>query len=338
MACNCDPCVSSETNTPECESLSSQIQNFTTQFFGEVIKTEVDGAIQWSLPCSLDVGLENNPRGADEGLACYFLRLFQDGIIGLTGPQGVAGANGADGRNAYTVTLGSFGQPSLALPNVTVSTSYNPAILPGMYVFISTSGWYLVTNTDISGTLWLTLTRSLIGAPGLILAGKLVVPSGYPGVSVTGATGPQGPAGPQGDAGESFTATNGMYFESAGTNYKLQVTYASVDFVNSSARLLLPDAGIYLINVTVDLLGLVGVAVTDEVFFHLRDNNAAVVLDASEHAVSRMVQDKLDQVVFSVIYTSPGVNHTITLRGKCTSADVVEVVSTRTTLNYVRLA
>jgi hypothetical protein len=68
--------------------LPSQIQNFTQQFFGDVVKTEVDGQVIWSLPCDLDIGLPNNQRGAGEGLACYFLRLSEEGIIGLTGPQG----------------------------------------------------------------------------------------------------------------------------------------------------------------------------------------------------------------------------------------------------------
>src|SRR6185436_11523721 len=126
---NCeDPCHRSTTNTAACESLPSQISNFTTQFFGVVTKTEVDGAVVWSLPCSLDVGLPANPRGSGEGLACYFLRLFADGIIGLTGPKGDSGTPGTDGRNAYTVTLHSFTQPTSGNPNIQVSTAFNPAV------------------------------------------------------------------------------------------------------------------------------------------------------------------------------------------------------------------
>lgn len=338
MACSdCSPCADSETNTAACESLSSQINNFVTAFFGAVIKTEVDGAVEWSLPCSLDVGLENNPRGVDEGLACYFLRLFQDGIIGATGPQGAAGDNGDDGNNAYTVTTASFAQPSLALPNIQITTAYNPAILPGMYVFIATSGWYLVTNTDTSGTLWLTLTRPLGGAPFTIIAGKLVVPSGYPGASITGPQGPVGAQGPQGTAGESFTETNGMYFASVGTDYNLQISYAAVDFVNSSARVLLPDPGTYLITVSADLVGLTGVATSDEVFLRLRNNTTLSTLDGSEHAASRLADGELRCVSFQVIHTIAGANEQITLQGKCTTADKIAVVALRTTMTYVRL-
>src|SRR5258706_4602955 len=97
--CCGSPCAITAANTAACETLPSQIENFTLQFFGTVFKTEVDGIVTWSLPCSLDVGLPNNPRGVDEGLACYFLRLFNDGIVGLTGPQGAAGTAGTNGTN-----------------------------------------------------------------------------------------------------------------------------------------------------------------------------------------------------------------------------------------------
>jgi len=82
----CDnPCRRGPRNSARCESLPSQIENFTTQFFGTVVKTEINGVVTWSLPCQLDVGLPGNPRGVDEGLACYFLRLFSDGLGGLKG-------------------------------------------------------------------------------------------------------------------------------------------------------------------------------------------------------------------------------------------------------------
>lgn len=146
MSCNTNPCRTHQHNTAACESLPSQISNFTAQFFGEVVKTEIDGAVAWSLPCGLETGLPNNPRGSGEGLACYFLRLFEEGIIGLTGPAGIQGTPGCNGFNAYTVTLLSFQQPTLAFPGVQVLTAFNPGILEGSYVFIATSGLYLVNN------------------------------------------------------------------------------------------------------------------------------------------------------------------------------------------------
>lgn len=212
MSCNTNPCRTHQHNTAACESLPSQIENFTKQFWGELVKTEIDGVVAWSLPCNLETGLPNNPRGAGEGAACYFLRLFEEGIIGLTGPEGRQGTPGCNGFNAYTVSLLSFQQPTLEFPGTQVLTAFNPGILEGSYVFIATSGLYLVVNADSSGLLSLTLQTPVSGASGTITAGKLVVPSGPPGgpqgpagntgaTGATGATGSQGAIGPTGSTG-----------------------------------------------------------------------------------------------------------------------------------------
>lgn len=341
---NCSPCG---TSTPECESLSSQVTNFTKQFFGEVVKTELNGVINWSLPCSLDVGLENNPRLDGEGLACYFLRLFNEGIIGLTGPEGATGAAGTNGRNAFTVTLAGFVQPSTGSPNVQVLTSYNPAIVEGSYVFIQTSGWYVVNTSDVSGTLFLTLAEAAIGAPAFINAGKLVVPSGFPGQSVVGPQGPQGTAGPQGVQGTTgaqgasggTTTNNQFYFEDSGTNYELTATYAPVDFTASVATATLTDAGNYLVTVVADILGLVGVALTDVAELKLVNDTTATDVPGSEHFRSQIVNGERDQIVINARVTTLSDNEIITLYGQCDpSAGVVSVVSARTTITYVRIS
>lgn len=107
MSCNqenpaCDnPCKPEHKNTAAHESLESQVLNFSKEFFGELVQTQVDGQTFWSLPCRLDVGLPNNERGATEPLGCYFLRLFQNGVTGLTGVEGNPGNNGRNGRVAY---------------------------------------------------------------------------------------------------------------------------------------------------------------------------------------------------------------------------------------------
>lgn len=341
---HCAPCG---TETPECESLSSQVTNFTKQFFGEVVKTELNGVISWSLPCNLDVGLENNPRLDGEGLACYFLRLFQEGIIGLTGPEGGPGAAGANGRNAYTVTTAGFVQPTEANPNVQVSTHYNPAIIEGSYIVIDTSGWYIVNTNDVSGTLFLTLSEALPGAPAFITAGKLVVPSGFPGQSVTGPQGVQGTQGQQGIQGEpgqqgasgGTTTNNQFYHEDVGTNYTLTATYAPVNFTASVATATLTDAGNYLVTVVADILGLAGVALTDVAELKLVNDTIATDVPGSEHFRSQIVNGERDQIVINVRVTTLSNNEIITLYGQCDpSAGVVSVVSARTTITYVRIS
>lgn len=342
MSCNnttdCgNPCATSETNTAECESLPSQIQNFTDQFFGVVVKTEVDGEVQWTLPCSLEVGLENNPRAEDEGLACYFLRLFQDGIIGLTGPQGEAGSNGAAGRNAYTVTLATFTQPTLGAPTVIVSTQYNPAILENTYIFIATSGWYHVDAADISGTLFLTLVKEVTGATGSIVAGKLVIESGFPGVSVTGPTGPTGATGPQGPAGDSLTEDNAFYFATVGVNFNLPLSYAAVNYTNSLPEVLLPTAGLYKVTAIVGLIGLASVAVTDTVSLKLRNTSNSSDVAGSEVEVNDFVENSVKQLVIDVFVTTDGPNKTIAVFGKCGTADRVAGRALKTTITAVRI-
>lgn len=95
-----NPCGPLPKNTAQHELLYSQIENFTLNFFGDVVKTEIDGNTSWSLPCRLDIGLPSNPRGPTEPLGCYFLRLF-NGVTGLQGEDGAPGFNGHDGRVAY---------------------------------------------------------------------------------------------------------------------------------------------------------------------------------------------------------------------------------------------
>lgn len=337
MPCQCSPCSEVTANTAENETLSSQIDNFTLQFFGTVVKTEVDGVVSWSLPCSLDTGLENNPRADGEGLACYFLRLFQYGITGATGPQGATGADGADGNNAYSVVLSSFTHPSLASPNIVVVGAANPAILEGLYVFIQTSGWYLVSSVS-GGTFNLTLSKEIDSPATTINAGKLIIPAGYPGASVTGPQGPKGDKGDTGDTASAFTATNGQYSVALGTDFNLQVLFDPVDFTSSAPELLLPDQGTYLVSAVIDVQGLAGVALSDIVSVKLFNTTDNADVEGSDHAISNLVADQLSQIVISCLVYTDGDNKTISLYGKCTTADKVAVLALTTTLTYVRLS
>lgn len=338
MSCNCNPCGSSVTNTAACESLPSQIQNFSDAFFGTIVKTEVDGEVVWNLPCNLETGLPNNQRGAGEGLACYFLRLFMEGIIGLTGPQGETGPAGADGNNAYTVTLQAFNQPSAGNPNIQVLTPFNPAIVTGLYVFIQTSGWYQVSSANPDGTLFLVLHTALPGAPAVINAGKLVIPSGVPGASIVGPQGPQGPQGPAGSNATSFSVNEGQYFAPVGTDYNLQIAYAAVDFVNSSPQVLLTTQGRYRVSVVADLVGLTGVLITDDAFLKLRNTSTSTDVDGSEHFINNFVDGSRAQITIIARVETTGANQTIALFGKADTADRIAVVALQTTVVFDQLS
>jgi hypothetical protein len=336
LSCN-NPCGTGPGNSASCESLPSQIENFTLQFFGTVVKTEVNGVVTWSLPCSLDVGLPNNPRGIDEGLACYFLRLFHDGIVGLTGPPGAPGANGANGNNAYSVTLRSFVQPSFGSPIVQVVTQFNPAILNGTYIFIAGSGWYLVNENDGNGVLLLTLVRALDGASGTITAGKLAVPSGFPGASIQGPQGLQGPKGDQGPAGTAPTDVNGFYYATVGTDFTLDVTYQPVNFVNSSPEVLLPEAGKYLVTVSAAVQGLTGVVTSQNTWLKLYNTTVAASIPGTEFQSSGYSSNTRTVVSFTSLVMTDSPNQTIWLFAKCDFVGHFSIVALQTTITFVKV-
>jgi hypothetical protein len=324
-------------NTPACESLPSQIQNFTTQFFGIVTKTEINGQVVWSLPCSLDVGLPANPRSQGEGLACYFLRLFADGIIGLTGPPGQPGNPGKDGNNAYSVTLHGFTQPTTGNPNIQVSSAFNPAILTNSYVVIQTSGYYLVTNADNSGTLFLQLVQAVPGATGIITAGKLVLVSGPPGPSITGPPGPPGNPGIPGPPGELVTLSNGYYFSTTGSNFDLPAVYAAVNFTTSSPQVLLPAAGKYLMTAAVTVAGLGGVTTADAAIVKLRNTSSGIDVPGSEQNITYLSPTQFSQIIINALVTTTGANQTVALFGKASGAGIITAVALNTTVTFVRI-
>lgn len=200
------------------ETLQSQLDNFVLNFFGTVTKTDTaPGVVSWELPCDLDVGLTTSTRGVDEGVSCYFLRLFREEIAKLAGPKGAAGSPGLAGYSGYTVSLNSFVQPTTASPFV-LRALLNPVIKENEIVYVSRSGWYQVLWIDDVGNLTLSLIQPMLGASGTIAAGRVVVPVGPKGANQTGpvgflgqrgdkgATGPVGGTGVDGEDGSSLTA------------------------------------------------------------------------------------------------------------------------------------
>lgn len=338
--CGTKPCkCSCPTNTVACETLPSQIENFTKQFFGVVTKTEVNGVVTWSLPCSLESGLENNPRMANEGLACYFKRLFEQGIVGLTGPTGDIGADGADGNNAYTVTLSSFPQPTSAAPNSQVLTAYNPAIFGGLTIYIQSSGYHFVNDTDGNGTLFLTLIQAADGAPAVITAGKLVVSTGPQGTGPQGAQGIQGNPGDQGTPGETLTATNGQFHTTTGTDHVVAApVFLPVIFGGSAtAEVTLPVTGKYSLTAVVQYLGKPGVLISDVLALVLQDTVLGNV-EGTLQEQTNIVDTERDSITLHALFQTDTNNHQVRLNAKCTTAGVVDIVANFTVITFIRIA
>lgn len=260
----CTPCnVNCGQNSASCESLPSALANFTAAFFGSVQKTEINGKVTWILPCGLDVGLPGNPRGSDEGLACYFLRLFEAGIIGLVGPKGDPGPKGTDGHNAYTITTSAFNPPVSAGQTAQFTIIPSPVISVGQTIFIPGSGWYQITEVFQGTSVFATLLESISNPFPLIGAGTLVLPTGPRGLSITGPTGLTGPkgdtgamgatgatgapgaTGATGPAGTAATNAN-QQIAGSGTNYTVTASYAKVNFGTTDLEATLVTSGTYL--------------------------------------------------------------------------------------------
>lgn len=276
--CNCGTCSNNAgclpcnqtcpENTAASETLPSQLSNFIVQFFGTLQKTESNGVVTWILPCNLDVGLPGNPRGTEEGLACYFLRLFEDGIVGLVGPKGDTGVAGADGNNAYTITTSAFNPVTVAGQSVQFTIIPTPVISEGLTIFIPGAGWYQVTEVFQETTVFASLLEGTPVIESVIAPGEVVLPTGPRGLSIVGPQGPTGPsgamglqgvtgpagaAGPTGAAGPSGAmATNNNALQTGGTtDYTMTASYAKVDFGTTDLDVTLATAGTYLFIVQI---------------------------------------------------------------------------------------
>ena len=117
--CSCEPCQTQ--CDPAHEPLPSTIDNFVTQFFGEVTKTCVDGQIVWSLPCNLDTGIPGYPRQEGEGLACYFKRVLNELFV----QYGMLGTMAFQNANAVDITGGAItGMPTPTNPTDVAPKDY----------------------------------------------------------------------------------------------------------------------------------------------------------------------------------------------------------------------
>lgn len=205
--------------------------------------------VSWTLPCNLDVGIPANPRLANEGLACYFLRLFNEGIQANIGPKGDTGDPGASGQNAYAITTTAISVPTLASPNIQFTIIPTDILSSGQVIFIAGAGWFTIQNVFQNETVFATLLELIPSPLATVSPGTLVIPTGPKGLTVVGdkgATGPQGlkgdtglqgvkgntgPTGPTGPQGATATST---YYELLGStgsaDYNTTNSYADVVF------------------------------------------------------------------------------------------------------------
>lgn len=343
MSCQ-NPCAAGPGNTPACESLPSQIENFTLQFFGEVFKTEVNGEVTWSLPCGLDVGLPANPRGVNEGLACYFLRLFQDGIGGLQGPQGDQGNPGTDGNNAYSVTTQAFTVPPAAAVAQFVIIP-NPSIQVGMFVFMSGAGWFQVTDVEANGVIFASIVQGLVGTGTTIPAGALVTPTGPPGPA--GQKGNVGNTGAQGLPGQDYTVTHGTYAANPAGTYPVGSTnfpvpangvWGVVDYVSSAPQVFVPSTGQFLVTVSIPVQAIPGVSPTDEVNIRLIDVTSGVPILQSVQNVNDIDSGQIVNLLVQTI-TGLTAGHVLGVQVTTTSASsYFRMLYIGTTITWVRLS
>jgi hypothetical protein len=247
------------------EPLQSQINNFVSVLYGSVTKIEdpATDSVRWILPCGLGVGLPSNPRGLDEGIACYFLRLMAQVAVENQGPPGLAGLNGSKGSSGFTFTFVAFNTPPVG-SSVSIQTAFTPAICPGGNIFVQSSGWYSVISADGLGGIQAVLVKALPGA-GVVAPGSAVTPvgvekmagppgkngiAGLPGIpGIAGPVGTQGPQGPQGRTG-NLTSLNGIYLGAGGLDFAAtQTAFTPVNFgiVSGEASIQLPQQGKYLI-------------------------------------------------------------------------------------------
>lgn len=353
-ACQCDPCEACPANSAAVETLPSQIENFSKQFFGEVTKTEVDGVVTWNLPCSLDIGLPGNPRGDTEGLACYFLRLFNDGITGLAGPQGDTGEQGAAGHNAYTITTSAFAAPTTMNPVAQFTIIPSPVIAVGQTIFIPGVGWLTVSQIFQDTTVFASLVELITVPDAIISPGTVVLPTGPRGLSIkgdTGATGltgaqgnvgPTGPTGPTGAVGgvgaTGATATNSnAEIVGGASDYTVTNSYGKVDFGAADLEATLATAGTYLFLLQLNVFN--GSGSPREWDFKLF--NSTQGLDVTNSETFFRVEDSglVQTICFFSIVTTAADNDVIQLYGKSSSASATQTVDfLGSKLVYVRLA
>jgi hypothetical protein len=257
MSCNCDNDEPIPTESVENESLPSELDNFVLNFFGSVTKVQTEeDRVEWALPCGLDQGLADYRKLEGEGISCYFLRLFQDSIVGLTGDKGEKGDPGANGADGRTTVAEAFTVPPTSAPVVNIKVA-NGAVLPdNVNIFVESAGWFSVASHS-GNTLSCQLLTAIALEGSYVPVGSLVIPVGPEGaVGPAGGKGSRGDRGEDGDAGapgaagedggDANTRTTASYVQPA-VNSTVPVPVADGGPVSGGAEVLLGGVGYYQI-------------------------------------------------------------------------------------------
>lgn len=148
-SCNTSPCSCNSGCDATRESVSSALNNFIVEFFGVISKVCVNGAVVWALPCDLKgTPVPGYPRIPNEGLACYFVRVFNT-VITLILSFGVIQSGREsihDGLDTATVV---FPAPFTSAPTVRVSVA-RPAGAPLIFANINSDS---ITATGFTADL-----------------------------------------------------------------------------------------------------------------------------------------------------------------------------------------
>lgn len=340
----CNPCATPSTDCGE--SIPSQIANFTEAFFGTLTK-EVDeaGNVTWILPCGLDEGIGDNPRVSGEGLACYFMRLFEDGLVNIQGEKGDAGVDGQDGQSAFTTTTADFteGLPAPGNPVASIATVPCQAMLVGTNVFIPGSGWYQITASDTGTGLMSLIKLQNSGAtrtvPLVITAGAFVIPTGMTGLTgATGATGAKGDTGATGAAGTSWTTAN------SGATSRLSANAATV--ANAWATVTFSPAtplsrtftlaGLYYVSILVQfVVATEGTPAVNTLSVRLKLNGS--VLDGSLKDIVGLVPGQRLVVPISML-VSPSAGQSLVVEAQAGQEGQVSIDGANTTFVHFRIA
>ena len=353
---NCNPCATCPENTAECETLPSALDNFTRQFFGTVERTVIDGQVTWVLPCNLNAGLPGNPRLDGEGLACYFMRLLNGEIVGLTGPKGDTGAPGLNGRNAYTITTSQFLAPTQQNPNSQFTIIASPVVSIGQTIFVPTIGWLLVTDIFQGSEVFTSLVELIPGSAAVAVPGLLVLPSGPRGLSIVGPQGEKGDKGDKGDQGvpgnagatgstgatgpAGAAATNSNAEQKGGTtDFTVTNLDQKIDFGTDDLDLTLPKAGTYL--VTFFLAGRNDSAATRRWKIYLRNQTTATDITNSIFnfvAFNESAADRFQQFQVTALVTTSSDGEIIEGRIESSAATATQLIDyTNSKSMYIRL-